>query len=281
MTDLTILEQCGRGEISPQIALSRLLLAGGPVDAGHLAREAAAHPDSAPLAALARLAARHGDRLEGLGRLARSGLWPSGDDVFGATAALFDRLAAEAPEAGVAFYSLGDPDELAAATAELAGIVRAWSPAATGRILDLGCGIGRLALALGPEAESVLGLDLSEGMIAEACRRARGRGNVRFARSDGRRWPLGDGEIDVVVAADSLPYAVEAGAVAEVVAEAARVLRPGGDLLVFNWSYRGDPGRDVAEARSLAAACGFEVVRAGEKPFAIWDAVSFHLRRAR
>ena len=55
-----------------------------------------------------------------------------------------------------------------------------------------------------------------------------------------------------------------------------RALRPGGDLLVFNWSYRGDPARDEAEAR---ATPGFDVLRAGERPFRIWDGVGFHLRR--
>ena len=37
---------------------------------------------------------------------------------------------------------------------------------------------------------------------------------------------------------------------------------------------------DIADARRLAAAHGFDVVRAGETPFTIWDGVGFHLRRA-
>ncbi|KMO38960.1 hypothetical protein VQ02_11045 [Methylobacterium variabile] len=265
--------------MSPQIALARLLLAGGRVDAAHLADVAAGHPGSHQLAALARLAARHGDRLESLGRLARSPLWPSGDDVLASTAAIFDRLAVEAPEAGVALYSLGDPDELAAATAELVGVIRAWSPSASGRILDFGCGIGRVAIALADGAESVLGLDLSGQMIAEARRRAEGRGTVRFARNAAARLPVEPGAIDLFLAADSLPYVIHAGAFDSFMAEAARVLRPGGDLLVFNWSFRGDPERDVTEARALAAGHGFAVIRAGERPFAIWDAQGFQLRR--
>ncbi|KMO30787.1 hypothetical protein VQ03_28055 [Methylobacterium tarhaniae] len=280
MTDQAILDACGRGEISPQIALSRLLLAGGEVDAGHLARVAASRPGSDRLAALARLAARHSDRLPELARLARAGLWPGGEDFPAATAILFDRLATEAPEAAVAFYSLGDPDELAAATAELVRVLRAWSPGTAGRILDFGCGFGRVALALADGAASILGLDLSAGMIAEARRRAAGRDAVRFVQGDGHRLPAADGAIDLVVAADSLPYLVSAGTVAPFLAEAARVLAPGGDLVVFNWSYRGDPGLDAEEAQTLAAAFGFAVLRAGERPFTIWDASGFQLRRA-
>jgi SAM-dependent methyltransferase len=274
-----ILEQCARGEISPQIALSRLLLAGVEVDAARLARAAAARPEAPRLAAAAQLAERHAGRLEALGRLARSGLWPGGDDLLASTAALFDRLAEEAPEAGVAFYSLGDPGELAAATAELVGVIRAWSPPAGRRVLDFGCGVGRVAVALAGEAEAVLGVDLSAGMIAEARRRGGGRGNLRFAQSEACRLPAGTGEVDLLVAVDSMPFVVHAQAVAGFAAEAARVLGRGGDLLVFNWSYRGDPARDVAEVRALADAHGFAVLRADERPFEIWDGTGYHLRR--
>jgi SAM-dependent methyltransferase len=279
MTEHEVLEHCARGEISPQIALSRLLLTGKELEVSHLARAAAERPDAPPLTALARLADHHRDRLEALSRLARSGLWPEGADVLTATATIFDRLADEAPEAGVAFYSFGDPDALAAATDELVGVIRAWAPPAGRRVLDFGCGIGRVSIALADEAAAVLGVDLSARMIAEARRRGEGHGNLAFARSEACSLSVDSGAIDLLIAADSLPFVVRANAIEDFMAEAARVLRRGGDLLVFNWSYRSDPERDVAEARALAAAFGFEVVRAGERPFAIWDAWGFHLRR--
>ena len=225
-------------------------------------------------------AERHRDRLPGLQRLAASGLTPEGEDSMAAVERMFDRLADEAPEAAVAFYSFGDPEALAEATAELAGVVRLWAPPTGRRVLDFGCGIGRLALALADEAAEVLGLDVSEGMVAQARRRAGGRADLRFVRSDGRSLaPAEDGAVDLLVAADSLPFVVQAGLAPRFMAESARVLAPGGDLLAFNWSYRGDEAADRREVEALAAEAGLRVLRSGERPFRVWDGVGFHLRR--
>lgn len=270
-----VLDAVRAGAISPAIALARLALAGNAPDPARLAELAEADPALRPLADLA---AGRGDRLARLAALARGGMDPDGPDMVAATAALFDRLADEAPEAGVAFYSLGDPELLAAATAELAAVVRDRAPVEGRRVLDFGCGIGRLAIALAPDAAEVIGIDVSPGMTAEAARRAGGA--ARFAVANGRdlgEWP--DARFDLVVAADSFPYLVRAGIVGAQVAEIARVLAPGGDLLVFNWSYRGDADADAAEAREMAAAHGFDLIRTGERPFRMWDASGFHLRK--
>lgn len=267
------LDQCARGAISPQIALARLVLAGERIDAAAIAADA---PPGSPLHEVARLADAHRDRLGRLGRLAAEGLDPEGPDLLAATAALFDRLAAKEPEAAVAFYSLGDPALLAAATDELVGVVRAWTAVEGARVLDFGCGIGRVATAIAPPAADVTGVDISAAMVAEARARGAGLANVRFEVTDGGPLPFPDARFDLVLAVDSFPYLVRAGVVEPQLAELARVLRPGGDLLVFNWSYRGDA---AADAREAAGAAGFAVRRSGERPFGIWDAAGFHLRR--
>jgi ubiquinone/menaquinone biosynthesis C-methylase UbiE len=272
------LDAARTGAVSPEIALARLLLSGEPPEPERLARLAAHDPALAPLAALA---ARQASSLAPLARLAAAGLDPEGDDLVAATAALFDRVAATSPEAAVAFYSLGDPALLARATAELAAVVRGWAAVEGADVLDLGCGIGRLAVALAPVARSVIGIDVSAAMVAEARARTADLGNVRIELGSGRDLAgVGDAAVDVVVAADSFPYLVRAGIVAPHLVEIARVLRPGGRLAVFNWSYRGDPAVDRAEAEALGAAAGLAVRRAGEAPFAIWDAPGFLLERA-
>ena len=277
MIDQTVLARAAAGEISPEIALAQLLLSGHPPDPAELAR--AARPG--PLQDLADLAERHRDRLQGLSGLAARGFSPDGPDPIAETAALFDRLATEAPEAGVAFYTFGDPQALAIATDELVGVIRAWAPPAGKRVIDYGCGIGRVALALAEEAADTLGIDVSAGMVAAARARAGAR-RVRFEQGNGRDLSgVPDSSADLLIAGDIWPFLVTAGpeAVSRMVAEIARVLVPGGDFLIFNYSYRGDPARDVADVRALGRAHGFDVVRAGETPFRIWDGVGFHLRR--
>ncbi|WP_375402318.1 class I SAM-dependent methyltransferase [uncultured Sphingomonas sp.] len=271
-----VLRACATGRISPQIALARLVLSGAPVDTATLATRAEREPAGSPLHQVAALAAEHAPRLAKLGRIAAGGLDPEGPDLLAATAALFDRLAGEEPEAAVAFYSLGSPELLAAATAELVAVVRSWVRVEDRAVLDFGCGIGRMATALAPDAERVVGVDISAGMIDQARKRAAGLANVAFETTSGGTLPFPDAGFDLVIAVDSFPYLVRAGVTEAQLAELARVLRPGGDLLVFNWSYRGD---DAADAREAVDAARFTVGRSGERPFAIWDGVGYHLRR--
>jgi len=262
------------GAISAPIALTRLLLSGDPPDPVRLAALAEERP---ALAALAALADTHEDALPRLAAAFAGGAMPAGSED---AAALFDRLAGQAPEAAVALYSFGDPALLAEATEELVAVIRAWSPPATRDLLDFGCGIGRVSIALAGEARSIVALDVSAAMVAEARRRTAGLANVTVVQGSGRDFAdLPDASIDLILAVDNWPYLVQAGLVEAHLAEAHRGLRPGGDLLVFNWSYRGDPALDVADAARLAEAHGFALLRAGERPFRLWDGAGFHLRR--
>lgn len=60
------------------------------------------------------------------------------------------------------------------------------------RAIDFGCGVGRLTLPLAREAASVLGVDVSPGMLSEAQKNATERGvsNVKFARQVSGRFDL-------------------------------------------------------------------------------------------
>ena len=69
------------------------------------------------------------------------------------------------------------------------------------RVLDLGCGDGRLALGVAPFAATIDGLDPDEEGITTARRRARSAGarNARFAVGAAQHLPYPDGAFDVVI----------------------------------------------------------------------------------
>lgn len=107
-------------------------------------------------------------------------------------AARFSEIADEYDEAQ-------DSDEYAACASM---VVEAADPAPDETVLDLGTGTGAIALALAPEAGQVIGRDISEGMLAEARRKAEAAGHRNVEFGEGRfREPnvLGDADVDVVV----------------------------------------------------------------------------------
>lgn len=67
-------------------------------------------------------------------------------------------------------------------------------------VLDLGCGTGAIALALAPEAERVVGRDISDGMLEQAREKAEKRNLTNVEFGEGRfREPNYSEEVDVVV----------------------------------------------------------------------------------
>jgi 2-polyprenyl-6-hydroxyphenyl methylase/3-demethylubiquinone-9 3-methyltransferase len=102
--------------------------------------------------------------------------------------------------------------------------VRSRIPAGTVRVLDIGCGAGFLANELARNGFSVTGIDMSESSL-EVARRHDTTGRVAYRPGDGCRIEAGDATFDVACAMDLLEHVEQPE---QVVAEAARVLRPGG-----------------------------------------------------
>lgn len=113
----------------------------------------------------------------------------------------------------------GEPRAAAAAEA----VLRLVPPGAR-TLLDLACGTGLVTERLTRPGLRVYGADAAHAMLRVAAGRAPGR----VVRADARRLPFPDASLDAVSAVWLLhlvPFA------AEIVAEAARVLRPGGVLI--------------------------------------------------
>ena len=132
-------------------------------------------------------------------------------------------------------------------------------------IADLGCGTGDASERLSPLVRKVIAVDREPAML-EACRKRLGdRDGIEFIRADLADLPLGDASIDAAVIMLVLHHVDDPLAILR---ESARVLRPGGRVLVVDMlrherdEYRHDMGHrhlgfDEAGVRGWAAPAGF------------------------
>jgi SAM-dependent methyltransferase len=136
--------------------------------------------------------------------------------------ALFDAKAARWPAKYAAEGRLaGRLVQLTRAVSELA--------VPGGELLDLGCASGELARHLAASGYQVTGCDIAPAMLRQAAK-ADVRGAVRWVLLEPcwRVLPFAEASLDAVVSASVLEYVPDPGAV---LAECARVLRPGGVLI--------------------------------------------------
>jgi ubiquinone/menaquinone biosynthesis C-methylase UbiE/DNA-binding transcriptional ArsR family regulator len=103
------------------------------------------------------------------------------------------------------------------------------------RLVDLGTGTGRMLTLLGARAKSAVGLDLSRQMLNVARTNVAGAGLTacELRHGDILNVGLADGEAELVVAHQVLHYLGEPAAA---VAEAARLVAPGGRLLIVDFA---------------------------------------------
>ncbi len=98
-----------------------------------------------------------------------------------------------------------------------------------GDVLDIGSGDGVFAELIAAHARTVVCADLSPTVTAAARKRLASYANVKVEQADMHALPFEDESFDLVVMMHALTYAARPAAA---VAEAARVLRPGGRLLL-------------------------------------------------
>lgn len=144
-----------------------------------------------------------------------------------------------------------------------------------GRALDAACGTGRHARHLAELGHEVVGVDLTPEMLARAREAVAG---ADFFEADLSEIPAGNGDFDVVVCGLALAHVADLD---RAVAELARVLRPGGHLVIsvlhpfqafLGWHA---PFEDARGARRFVR----EHAHTHADYFAAFDAAELHVRR--
>ena len=102
-----------------------------------------------------------------------------------------------------------------------------------GRLLDVGTGTGRMLALLGAQAQHATGIDRSAEMLRIARAKLGGHARVEVRQGDMHALPVPDASADTVVLHQVLHFATDP---ARAVAEAARVLAPGGRLLIVDFA---------------------------------------------
>ena len=182
------------------------------------------------------------------------------------------------PDLGPELYSRWRASEIGATTERLESqLVLELVGDASGRnVLDVGCGDGEFALELTRRGAVVTGIDASAAMIDAAKRRAaQHNANITFQLATAEQLPFAAEQFDVVTAITILCFVEDASPVFR---EVARVLRPGGRLVIGElgkWSswaaarriraWLGSPlwrrgrFRSASELRALARQAGLTV----------------------
>ena len=143
----------------------------------------------------------------------------AGNDVQERLAAVLERRASDVQQQGMLRAYLADIELVDGAA-----------------ILEVGCGTGPVSreLAGRPGTGEVVGVDPSPVFLAAARKLAINLPNLNFIEGDGRSLPCEDHSFDAIIFHTTLSHVPEPQAA---LAEAFRVLRPGGVLAVFDGNY--------------------------------------------
>lgn len=100
-------------------------------------------------------------------------------------------------------------------------------------VADIACGEGYLSVESAQWARRVVGIDRSADVLkrAKALAERRGVENITWKRGDMEKLPLADASVDIALLSQALHHAANPS---RAVAEAARILRPGGRVLALD-----------------------------------------------
>ena len=129
-----------------------------------------------------------------------------------------------------------------------------WLAERSRTVLDVGCGTGDMLAELVADAgwEQIVGVDHNPDLLAAARERVGHDGRVELVRADATGLPYGDGELGAALVERTLQHVADPAAV---VAETARVVAPGGTVLLVepDWSTLGLASGDPAVTDAVLA----------------------------
>ena len=126
-------------------------------------------------------------------------------------------------------------------------------------VLDIGCGLGRLAVKLASHNRKVTGVDLSPEMIAGAQKEGRGASNLTFLCGDFLERNFTAQQFDFVISAAALHHMPETVAVPRMV----ELLRPGGRLVIHDVRSNVGLGEQIMGNFALAQVLVLRLWRTG------------------
>jgi ubiquinone/menaquinone biosynthesis C-methylase UbiE len=162
--------------------------------------------------------------------------------------------------------------EVEAAMAAMLGDAR------VGTLIDIGTGTGRMLELFGGHARLALGIDRSSEMLRLARAKLHDMAHAELRQADLYALPLDDGAADVAILHHVLHFAQQPGAA---VREAARVLAPGGRLLIADFASHDREELRLSDAHTRLGfaddqmtawfdAAGFETLEGGELTVKLW-----------
>ena len=221
--------------------------------------------------------------------------------LFASDAARTDSIRAERAEAATRYFS-GHAEvwdqirSLHVAESEVErAIDRALAKRPVGRLVDVGTGTGRMIELFGPRAAHAIGIDRSSEMLRLARVKLEAAGiQSSLRQGDMYALPLAESSADSVIIHQVLHYAHSPAAA---IAEAARVLAPGGTLLVVDFAAHDREELRITDAHirlgfedevmaAWFAAAGLRIdevdhLRGGELTVTLWRGIKAALPQRR
>lgn len=199
------------------------------------------------------------ERVDPMFALVDSWADPSTHTLFGADAARTESIRTERAEAANRYFA-GHAEvwdqirSLHVAESEVEhAIDHALGKRPLGRLIDVGTGTGRMIELFGPRAIQSIGIDRSSDMLRLARVKLEAAGiSSSLRQGDMYALPLGDRSADTIIIHQVLHYAHSP---ATAISEAARVLSPGGTLLVVDFAAH---DREELRATDAHIRLGFE-----------------------